>query len=106
MLPRAQAILLLGLGATGSVMETIAYSQVQELVLRLPARKLRLAYSLLMNLVGEEVDASSPQIQFMLLPLDERRRHMAQQAQKMIKHYAQSAAERQTWQAGDFSDAN
>jgi len=85
-------------------METIAYSQVQELVMRLPARKLPLAYSLLADLVEEEADALSPQIQFMLLPLAERRRIMAQQAEKMIAHYEQSAVERQAWQAGDFSD--
>lgn len=83
-------------------MDTIAYSQVQELVMRLPAQKLPLAYSLLADLVEEEADALSPQIQFMLLPLAERRRIMAQQAEKMIAHYEQSAAERQAWQAGDF----
>ena len=72
--------------------------------MRLPARKLRLAYSLLVDLIAEESDALSPQIRFMLLPLAERRRIMAQQAEKMITHYEQSAVERQAWQAGDFDE--
>jgi len=83
-------------------METIAYAEVQELVMRLPARKLPLAYRLLVELVEKEADALSPQVQFMLLPLAERRRIMTQQAKKMITHYKESAVERQAWQAGDF----
>ena len=55
-------------------MLTIAYSQVQELVMRLPVKKLPLAYDLLASLVEEkEAEPLSPQIQFMLLPLAERR---------------------------------
>ncbi len=83
-------------------METIAYAQIQELVMRLPARKLPLAYSLLIELVEKESDDLSPQVQFMLLPLAERQRIMARQAKKMVTHYEKSAVERQVWQAGDF----
>ncbi|MBU2611042.1 MAG: hypothetical protein KJ606_08895 [Chloroflexi bacterium] len=83
-------------------METIAYAQIQELVMRLPARKLPLAYSLLIELVEKESDELSPQVQFMLLPLAERQRIMARQAKKMVTHYEESAVERQVWQAGDF----
>jgi len=82
--------------------ETIAYAQIQELVMRLPARKLPLAYSLLIELVEKESDELSPQVQFMLLPLAERQRIMARQAKKMVTHYEESAVERQVWQAGDF----
>ncbi|MDI6768892.1 MAG: hypothetical protein QMD04_04375 [Anaerolineales bacterium] len=83
-------------------METIAYAQIQELIMRLPARKLPLAYSLLTELVEKESDELSPQVQFMLLPLAERQRIMARQVKKMVTHYEESAVERQEWQAGDF----
>ena len=39
---------------------------------------------------------------FMSLPLDERRRVLAQQAEQMVAHYEESAVEREAWQAGDF----
>ena len=86
-------------------MPTIAYSQVQELVMRLPVKKLPLAYDLLASLVEEkEAEPLSPQVQFMLLPLAEQRHLMAQQAEKMVTYYEQSAVERQAWQTGNFSD--
>lgn len=83
-------------------METIAYAQVQELVMRVPPKKLPFAYSFLVELVKKESQAISPQVQFMFLPLAERQRLMAQQAEKMARHYEASSVERQTWQAGDF----
>lgn len=85
-------------------METITYSQVQELVNQLPEKKLPLAYRLLLELASEESGKLSPQIDFMRLPLDERRRIIAQQAEKMVAHYEQTADERQEWQSGDFVD--
>ena len=85
-------------------METITHSQVQQLVMRLPEAKLHLAYQLLLELVDGEADELSPQLSFMRLPLDERRRILAEQAQQMVTHYEQTAAERQGWQAGDFVD--
>ena len=36
------------------------------------------------------------------LPITECRRLMAEQAQRMLAHYKETAAERQAWQAGDF----
>jgi len=83
-------------------METVTYSQLQELVRRLPAQKLPTAYRLLAELSVGEID--SPQQEFMLLPLAERRRLMAEQAEQMLVHYAQMPTERQAWQAGDFVD--
>jgi hypothetical protein len=59
-------------------METIAYAQVQELVMRLPAKKLQVAYSFLVELANQETDAPLSQVQFMLLPLAERQRLTAQ----------------------------
>lgn len=85
-------------------MDTITYSQVQELVNRLPSKKLQLAYSLLVDLADKEAYEISPQIHFMLLPSSERRRIMSQQAEQMVAHYEQEASERQTWQAGDFDE--
>ncbi len=85
-------------------MEAITYSQVQELVQKLPATKLLLAYNFLIDLADKETDWQSPQLNFMLLPLNERRRIMAQQAKQMVAHYEQTSEERQTWQAGEFLD--
>ena len=85
-------------------METITHSQVQELILRLPVTKLSRAYHFLLDLANDEADTLSPQLSFMQLPLDERRRVMAEQAQQMVAHYEQTAVERQEWQAGDFID--
>ena len=85
-------------------MDTITHSQVQELVNRLPAKKLPLAYDLLVDLADKESSEISPQLNFMLLPLNERRRIMAQQAEQMVSHYEETAHERKIWQAGDFID--
>ncbi len=85
-------------------METVTHSQVQELVSRLPATKLPFAFGLLSDLADKETDVQSPQLDFMLLPLSERRRIMAKQAEELIEHYKQTADERQPWQAGDFVD--
>ena len=83
-------------------METITHAQVQELVKRLPAKKLPIAYNLLLNLNASNLDSSSLQKDFMLLPLTERRQLMAEQAKQMVAHYEETALERQIWQAGDF----
>jgi len=83
-------------------METITYDLVQELVRRLPVKKLPIVYRLLVHLSASKVDSSSPQQDFMLLPLKERRRLMAEQAKLMAAHYKETALERQEWQAGDF----
>jgi hypothetical protein len=85
-------------------METITPSQIQELVMRLPAAKLPFAFSFLANLADKETELPSPQLDFLLLPLSERRRLMAEQAKRMVSHYEQTAGERQAWQAGDFAD--
>ena len=84
------------------IMDTITHSQVQEIVNRLPAKKLPLAYDLLVDLADEESSEISPQLNFMLLLLDERRRIMAQQTKQTVSHYKETANERELWQAGDF----
>jgi len=53
-------------------MNTITYSQIHELVMRLPATKLPFVYNLLVDLSKKESDDSSPQLNFMFLPLNER----------------------------------
>jgi hypothetical protein len=83
-------------------METITYSQIEDLVRQLPARKLRVAYRLLADLTDNDTDSSSAQEDFMLLPLAERRRLLAEQAEKMVSHYEQTTCDREAWQAGDF----
>ena len=83
-------------------METITYDQVQELVRRLPVKKLPILYRLLVDLNASNLDSSSLQQDFMLLPLTERRNLMAEQAKQMAAHYEETASGRQVWQAGDF----
>lgn len=85
-------------------METITYSQVQGLVMRLPIKKLPIAYYLLVDLSAGDTGPPSLQEEFMRLPLAERRRLMAEQAKQMAAHYEQTASERQAWQMGDFVD--
>jgi hypothetical protein len=82
--------------------EAVTYSQVQELVMRLPVKKLAIAYRLLVDLSASDTESPSFQQEFMLLPLAERRRLMAEQAEQMVRHYEQTTSERQAWQAGDF----
>ena len=84
---------------------TITYSQVQELVMRLPIKKLPIAYRLLVDLSAGDIDSPSLQQDFMLLPITERRRLMAKQAQQMLSHYEETATERQVWQVGDFIES-
>jgi len=59
-------------------------------------------------LVDNENDAEilSPQLEFILLPLAERQRLLAQQAEQRAAHYAPTATEREEWQGGDFIDAD
>jgi hypothetical protein len=63
-------------------MDTITYSNIQELVRQLP----------------------SSQLEFMRMKLDERHQILTQQAEQMVAHYKRTAVERQEWQAGDFID--
>lgn len=82
-------------------MQTITYSHIQELVARLPVTKLSVAYDLLLDLVvAGKTDVTVSQLDFMLLPLKERRHLLAQQAEQMVTHYEQTEAERQDWQGG------
>jgi hypothetical protein len=87
-------------------MDAITYSQVQELVMKLPSTKLPLAYSLLVSLAENETEALSPQLDYFLLPTADRHRLLAQQAEEMLTHYEQTSVERESWQAGDFIDAD
>jgi len=84
-------------------MESVSVNDIQELVNHLPEDKLPHAYRLLRELV-EQSGKTSPQAEFMRLPISERRRLLAQQADALMSHYEATAAERQEWQSGDFSD--
>ena len=57
--------------------------------------------SFFQNLVDKDQDTMS-QEDFASLPIDERRRILAQQAKQMESHYEQTKIERTEWQAGDF----
>ncbi|MBL7066200.1 MAG: hypothetical protein ISS49_18645 [Anaerolineae bacterium] len=81
---------------------TYTYSQVQELVVQLPVKKLPIAYHLLVDLSTSDARSLSLQEDFLLLPIAERRRLMDEQARQMVAHYERTASERQAWQAGDF----
>jgi len=85
-------------------MDTITHSQVNKLVNQLPTKKLPIAYNLLADLAKKESSEISHQLNFMLLPINERRRIMAQQAEQMVSFYKETAQEREEWQAGDFID--
>ncbi len=82
-------------------METITYSDVRELVEQLPAERLPAAYQLLREL-AERGESLQSQLEFKQLPLAERRRVLARQAEELRAHYAQTSEERSEWQAGDF----
>lgn len=58
-----------------------------------------------MRMSAGDIDSPSFQQDFMLLPITEHRRLMAEQAQQMLSHYEETASERQTWQAGDFVES-
>ncbi|MBS1249079.1 MAG: hypothetical protein MAG431_00652 [Chloroflexi bacterium] len=81
-------------------MNAITHSQVQDLVTHLPSKKLPIAYQLLADL--HSGDCNSRREDFMLLPLEERRKIMAEQASQMMKHYERKDSERSTWQSGEF----
>lgn len=42
---------------------------------------------------------------FMKLPLEERRKILAKQAEQMVQHYETDLAEREQWQGGDIVDS-
>jgi hypothetical protein len=84
-------------------MGSVSVAEVQELVSQLPEEKLPHAYRLLRDLAAQQ-DNSSFQVDFMRLPVSERRRLLTQQAAEMVGHYEQTAADRQDWQSGDLQD--
>ncbi len=85
-------------------METITYTQVQQLVEKLPETKLPLAYHFLLELAEKDVDPQSPQADFLRLSPEERHQLLSEQAEQMKAHYEETADERTEWQAGDFID--
>jgi hypothetical protein len=87
-------------------MNSVTYTEVQELISRLPAKKLPIAYEFLARLTDEESTEQSIQVKFLSLSLKERRRLLAQQAEELLEtsHYQETAAEREEWQGGDFSE--
>jgi len=85
-------------------METVNCAPVQELVRRLPAKKLPIAYHFLVDLCENDTASLSFQQELLLLPLAERRRLIAGQAEQMRNHYTQASSDHQAWQAGDFFD--
>ena len=85
-------------------MEAITYTQVQQLIEKLPETKLPLVYHFLLELADKDVEPQSSQADFMRLSPEERHRLLSQQAEQMKAHYEQTADERTEWQAGDFID--
>jgi hypothetical protein len=85
-------------------MNGVTYTQVQELVTRLPAKNLPVAYDFLSRLADEEPPVPSSQVRFLSLPLAERRLLLAQQAEDLLAqdYYEETAVEREKWQGGDF----
>ena len=83
-------------------MEAITYTQIQQLVEKLPETKLPLVYRFLLELADKDVEPQSPQADFMRLSPEERHQLLSEQAEQMKAHYEQTADERTEWQAGDF----
>ena len=86
-------------------METITYSQVYELLKRLPPDKLLAAYRMLTELGDGETRMRSLAEEMMSLPIAERRRMLVEQAKQMEEYYRHTADERSDWQAGDFVES-
>ena len=86
-----------------NVMETITYSQVQDLVQQLPPQCLPAAYEMLRELTDRGGTLQS-QVDFTRLPLAKRHEMLARQAEELKAYYAGSADQRADWQAGDFLD--
>ncbi len=85
-------------------MQTVTYSEVQKLVASLPSEKLPLAHRFLRDLIPEPPRASTPQKEFMALPLSERRRLLSKQAAELVDHYKRTRKDRELWQGGDIED--
>jgi len=85
-------------------MQTVTYTQIQELVASLPQTQLPRAYELLRNLFPETPQSSSPQRDFLRLPLDERQHVLSDQAAELVEHYTHSHEDREMWQGGDIED--
>jgi hypothetical protein len=84
-------------------MAAVSIAEVQELVRRLPENKLPHAYRLLRDLAQQQGD-TSVQVEFMRLPVGERRGLLRQEAVEIVSYYEQTAGERQEWQSGDLRD--
>jgi hypothetical protein len=84
-------------------METITYSQIQDLVQQLPPQCLPAAYEMLRELT-ERGETLQTQVDFMHLPIAKRHEILARQAEELKAHYAENADEREGWQTGDFLD--
>jgi hypothetical protein len=79
-------------------MQSITYTQIQNLVKKLPPKKLRRAYDLLVDLVKDDEKNASPQVEFMRLPREERGRLLVEQASYIAPYYEQTESERDDWQ--------
>ncbi len=86
-------------------METITYSQVYDLIKRLPPNKLLAAYRMLTELGNGELHTRSLAEEMMSLPIAERRRMLVEQAKQMEEFYRHTVDERSDWQAGDFVES-
>jgi hypothetical protein len=84
-------------------MGSVSVAEVQELVRQLSAEKLPHAYRLLRDLAEQQGNASA-QVEFMRLPVADRRRLLTQQAAEMVSYYQETTADRQDWQTGDLRD--
>lgn len=85
-------------------MSTVTYTQVQELVKHVPPAKLDRVYGMILKMADKAEHVEISPVDFMKLPLSERRKLMKNQARAMATHYKKTAAERREWQEGNFID--
>jgi hypothetical protein len=85
-------------------MRHVTQAEIHDLLSRLPAAKLPVAYNMLERLIADDIVLLPAQQDFLRLPHAESRRLLREQARQMVEHYEQTAAERTSWQAGQFAD--
>lgn len=85
-------------------MSTVTYTQVQELVRHVPPAKLNRVYGMILKITEKPENVEISPVDFMKLPISERRKLMKNQARTMAAHYKKTANERRDWQEGNFID--
>ncbi len=85
-------------------MEMITQFKVLELIKQLPEAKLPIVYQFLQQIVNDNVAQATFLREPMRHSIDERRRILSSEAERLKSYYQKTAEDRQDWQSGDFMD--